>query len=275
MTAGKNMMKPCDLERSRTAFTLIELLVVIAIIAILAAMLLPALGKSKLKATMAVCRSNQKQIAYAWQMYADDNQDVMMATVINGVAYDGGGYFIPPDVSANPEKAEQYAKDALKASPLSKYAPNPAVFHCPGDLRYKNLKIGNGWAYASYSKADGMNGYGAAGPQTPYKKHNAAPPQSFVFIEESDPRGFQVGTWLMQRVNWNDGFAIFHGVVTTFSFIDGHVESHKWTDAKTIQAAQNMANGIPSFDWSGGGASNPDFVWTWQGYRFQEWTPLP
>ena len=269
-------MKQPDFSRRAElrGFTLIELLVVIAIIAILAAMLLPALSKAKLKATMAVCASNQKQIIMAWIMYAGDNGEKLMPSP------SGGGWYDPADLSgvpaSRPDLAEKFVVAQIQKSLLFSYAKNAGVFHCPGDIRYKRLQVGQGWAYESYSKTDGMNGSGWTG--TPFKKLtdlNAAT-LSAVFVEEADPRGFQNGTWVMDRSGWVDTFAIFHGVVSTVAFADGHAESHKWRDPQTIKAATDSSMGINSFYWAGGGEGmrNPDFIWMWDKYRFQGWTQI-
>ena len=270
-------------------FTLIELLVVIAIIAILAGMLLPALSRAKLKATGAACASNQKQLALAFALYGTDFNDFLAPTDtwrnragVN-VPLTGGGYWAGPTPDIAPgitlAEAMRRVQNGLTNGPIWQYASSAGAYHCPGDLRAKR-KPGLGWAYDSYSKANGMNGIQSWEPaQRPYVKATdvTSPSESFVFIEESDPRNSNLGTWVLSVANpgWIDPFAVFHGNFSTFSFLDGHYEGHKWVEPRTIQAARDSAVGKSSFNWAGGGRTNPDFRWVWNKYRYVNWKELP
>lgn len=223
-------------------------------------MLLPALSRAKLKATMAACLSNQKQLGLAWTMYAQDNNDRMpnSSNYPNETGDTPWRYVDPPNkpntTGMSPEDANRAIfREGYKQGVLFQYCSNPDVIHCPGGSRAK-LPVGKGYAYGSYSGIGSLNGQliTAAGNGI-YDLRKISQLRRvtaiLVFVEENDPRGENYGSWIFNFVggpprytgaSFIDSPAVFHGTSSTFNYADGHAANRKWKDAATIAFAASM-----------------------------------
>lgn len=264
---------------SSRGFTLIELLVVIAIIAILAAMLLPALASAKKKATMAACLNNQKQLITAQLMYSGEYGEHLAADNTTGGYGRAGGFWGPPmNTTAWPGQSGSLVFNKIIIPLLTTnnllypYAPNYSLVHCPADRkRITDGAIGpypsnpNGdcpgmnFGFDDYSVTDNMSGK----KTTSFHRVSDA----LVFMEEADARGYNNGTWSGPGANWVDAPVLFHGNITTMAYLDGHAEHYKWTDPIVIQIGTAQAQGMCEHN-NPANTSSIDYL-----YITSHWTP--
>ncbi|HTL72243.1 MAG TPA: prepilin-type N-terminal cleavage/methylation domain-containing protein [bacterium] len=264
-----------------SAFTLIELLVVIAIIAILAAMLLPALSKAKIKAQGMHCLNNLKQQQLAWLMYAGDAQDKVPA---NPSSDSSNGTDVGEPT--NPGKWPAWVAGRLGSSTpdntntdkmigatyqsygsIGGYTRSAALYHCMGD---KSTDLASGLPRV---RSITMNCYvgpvgnpasisGKIAAQTTYEKYlktadfrKLPPTDAFVFVDERADSindglfWIDASAWASSASASNGKYrdlpAFYHNNASAFSFADGHAEIHKWRDGNFLSVASGVAGAIP------------------------------
>ena len=246
MTAVKMKLScPNKVKLTKTGFTLIELLVVIAIIAILAAMLLPALSRAKQKAVGISCMNNLKQLQLGWTMYADDNQGrlVPVGGIANLVVQQNPALVAPgaPNsqwvygrVDSGPTATNSWFVENGLIFPYSK---SDAIYKCPGDQRM----VSGGSPVRSMSMNCWLNPLTPWNPttETIYRKEGdlsqPGPSNLYVFIDEaaySIDDGFFVCSPNFNQ--WINNPATFHGNSGGLSFADGHAEVKTWRDGNLL-----------------------------------------
>jgi prepilin-type N-terminal cleavage/methylation domain-containing protein len=238
-------------RNGRPGFTLIELLVVIAIIAILAAMLLPALSRAKGTALRAACINNEKQLTLAAFVYATDNRDMMPnqtyqpAASTNNPLWVQGAFFQGPD---NTNTTLLFSENYALFGSIIK---SQGTYLCPADRTTVNIggvlypKI-RSYEMNVYVGWSGIWDYRLWWGYKVFRKHSdfsvAMPSGTFMFIDVH-PDSI---CWPYFGVEMQPGYDYFfnfpssaHSRGGVLSYADNHVEWHRWQDGRTI-AAQSL-----------------------------------
>ncbi|MCX5646425.1 MAG: prepilin-type N-terminal cleavage/methylation domain-containing protein [Phycisphaerae bacterium] len=253
-------------QRAR-GFTLIELLIVIAVIAVLMAVLLPALNRAREAGKRAACLNNARSLVVAWTMYCSDHDGEMPAgQALPTVGWVHGlpGAFQTKPVDAPVE--DQVA--AIRAGALYRYASTEKVYRCPVAAKYEML------TYGSAPSMNGISPENAPIVKNLYRLQHQS--TRLVFIDNYGEDWDALWYIYYLQPKWWNPVPMRHGAGTVVAFADAHSEFHAWKDPRTIEyakmtwqesEAQRTAapaqNGNEDLRWA------QTIVWGKLGYTFQ------
>jgi prepilin-type N-terminal cleavage/methylation domain-containing protein/prepilin-type processing-associated H-X9-DG protein len=246
-------------------FTLMELLVVIAIIAILAAILLPALARAKERTQGMHCLNNTRQLTLAWQMYADD-QDGRLPY---NLGMNGSPFRTPLNWVNNvmtwgalgPLDSDNTNLATITGASLGPYSSATAIYRCPSDQVVSKEQSAAGWggrirSYAMNAMVGDAGEISSSGVNTNNPNYTQffkitqipQPTEIFVFLDEH-PDSINDGYFLERDYypEWHDLPATYHNNASAFSFADGHSSLHRWMQSGTYRPPLPDAAGLPIY----------------------------